>query len=176
MSPGAGPNQGPPQGGGIFVCVHECLEEVENQCIINLIGEYKNHHSSAVQWGRMNVTSHESALAALKNRASHYPNRDSTRGIDDSIIHLALDETGTVDTSFLCNSNENSEHIALAGQQERNRTTEIGVWEEVLRIHGVASASKPEGVRYIERFKVCHCCCCCRHHHRRINGAPTCDF
>jgi hypothetical protein len=62
-------------------------------------------------------------------------------------MHWALDETGTVDTSLLCNSsNENSKQIALVGQQERNRVMEIGIPEEILQIHGVTLASKPEGV------------------------------
>jgi hypothetical protein len=104
---------------------------IENQHNINLIGKYQKH-SSAVQWGRMNITSHESILAALKNQASHYSNRCSTCVIDGSIIHWALDKTGMIDTSFLCNSNENSEQIALVGQQERNRVMEIGIPEEVL--------------------------------------------
>ncbi len=94
----------------------------------------------------MNITSHESVLAALKNRASHYSNRGSTHGIDGNVIHWTLDKTGMVDTSFLCNSNEDSKQIALEGQQERNRVTEIGIPEEVLQIHGVAPTSKPEGV------------------------------
>jgi hypothetical protein len=57
----------------------------------------------------MNITSHESVLAALKNRASRYSNRGSTCGINDNIIHWSLDKTGMIDTSFLCNSNKNSE-------------------------------------------------------------------
>jgi hypothetical protein len=94
----------------------------------------------------MNITSHETILAALKNQASWYSNRDSTREINDSVIHWALDKTGTIDTSFLFNSNENTKQIALVGQQERNRVMEIGGPEKVLWIHGVAPASKPEGV------------------------------
>jgi hypothetical protein len=45
-------------------------------------------------------------------------------------------------TSFLSNINENSKQIALAGQQERNKATEINVMEDVLQIHGVVPASK----------------------------------
>jgi hypothetical protein len=94
----------------------------------------------------MNITSHESVLAALENRASCYSNRGTTCGINDNIIYWALDKTGTFDTSFLCNSNENTKQIVLVGQQERNRVTEISVPEEVLQIHGVAPANKLEGV------------------------------
>jgi hypothetical protein len=104
---------------------------VENQRVINLINEHGNH-SSAVQGGWMNITSHESVVTALKNRASHYSNRGTTRGVEDNLVSWALDKTGTVDASFLCNSNENTEQIALVKQQERNRVLELGVPEEVL--------------------------------------------
>ncbi len=56
----------------------------------------------------MNITSHEFILAALKNRASCYSNRDATHGVDDNLVSWALDETGTVSAFFLCNSNENT--------------------------------------------------------------------
>jgi hypothetical protein len=84
---------------------------MENQRVINLIDEHRNH-SSAVQGGRLNITSHESVLAALKNRASCYSDRGTTRGVDDNLVSWALDETGTVDASFLCPSNENTKRIA----------------------------------------------------------------
>jgi exonuclease III len=94
----------------------------------------------------MNITSHESILVTLKNRASRYSNRGFTHGADDNLVSWALDETGTVDASFLCNNNENNEQIVLVEQQERNRVAELGVPEEVLRIHGVAPGSKRDGV------------------------------
>ncbi len=118
---------------------------MENQRVINFIDEHKNH-SSAVQGGRMNLTSHESVHAALKNRASCYSSRGTTHGVDDNLVSWALNETGMVDVSFLCPSNENTKQIAIVKQQERNRVLELGVLEEVLQIHGVAPARKVEGV------------------------------
>ena len=79
----------------------------------------------------MDITNHESIFAALVNRASRYTIRGPTRGVDDSLVSWALDETGTVDTSFLCNNNENNKRIALAEQQERNRVLNLGVPKEV---------------------------------------------
>jgi hypothetical protein len=91
------------------------------------------------------MTSHESILAALKNQASHFSN-SSICGVNDNLVSWALDKTGTVDASFLCNNNENTKQIALAEQHERNRVTELGIPEEVLQIYGAALVSKPEGV------------------------------
>jgi hypothetical protein len=64
----------------------------------------------------MNITSHESILASLKNRASRYSNRGFTCGADDNLVSWALDKTGTVDASFLCNNNINNKRIALVEQ------------------------------------------------------------
>jgi hypothetical protein len=61
-------------------------------------------------------------------------------------VSLALDETGTVDVSFLCYNHDNNKRLALTEQQERNRVAELGIPKEVLRIHGAAPGSKPEGV------------------------------
>ena len=58
----------------------------------------------------------------------------------------ALDETGTANTSLLCKKYEHGEQLALVEQQEECRVTGIGVPEEILQVHGVALASKPEGV------------------------------
>ena len=77
----------------------------------------------------MDITNHESVLTTLANRASRYTTRGPTHGVDDSLVSWALDEMGTVDTSFLCNNNENNERIALAEQQERNRVLNLGVPE-----------------------------------------------
>ena len=75
--------------------------------MVNLIDEW-GVTSSVVMGGRMEITNHESVLGALANRASHYTTRGPTRGVDDSLVLWTLDETGTVDTSFLCNNNENN--------------------------------------------------------------------
>ncbi len=117
---------------------------MENQRIIDLINKNGNY-ASIVQGGRRNITSHESVLAALKNRASRFSNSGSICGVNNNLVFWALDETGTIDASFLCNNNENSKRIALAEQHKRNSVTELGP-EEVLRTHGVAPMSKAEGV------------------------------
>jgi hypothetical protein len=117
----------------------------DNERIINLINE-RGEPICAIQAGWMGITSHESTLAALENRANHFTRRGKLRGVDDNLVTWALDKTGTIDSSLLCNNYENKERLALAEQQEGNRVTGLGVPEEVLLIHGAAPATKPEGV------------------------------
>jgi hypothetical protein len=100
----------------------------------------------AVQGRQMDITSHESVLAALENLASRFSQKEKIQGMDDNLVSWALGETGMVNTFLFCNSYENNEQLALAEQQERNSVMELGVPEEVLWIHGVAPAGKLEGV------------------------------
>jgi hypothetical protein len=94
----------------------------------------------------MSITRHESVLALLASRANRFSGQGRLRGGDDNLVTWALDETGAVDTSLLCNNHENNEQLAIVEQQEGNRVTGLGFPEEVLQIHGAAPASKPEGV------------------------------
>ncbi len=94
----------------------------------------------------MGITSHKSTLTALENRANRFTCREKLKGVDDNLVTWALDKTGTIDSSLLCNNYENKERLALAEQQEGNRVTGLGVPEEVLLIHGAAPATKPVGV------------------------------
>jgi hypothetical protein len=104
---------------------------VENQRVINLIDECGSQ-TCAVKEGWMNITSHKSVLAALENQANRFSNQGSIRGADANLVSQALDETGTVDVSFLCNNHDNNKRLALTEHQERNRVAELGVPEEVL--------------------------------------------
>jgi hypothetical protein len=94
----------------------------------------------------MAVTGHKSVLAVLENCANHFSSQGNLRGVDDNLVTWALDKTGTVDTTLLCNNHENNERLALAEQQEGIWVTGLGVPEEVLQLHGVAPANKPEWV------------------------------
>jgi hypothetical protein len=49
----------------------------------------------------MSITGHESVLAALANRATHFSCRGKLRGVDDNLVTWALDKTGTVNTSLI---------------------------------------------------------------------------
>ena len=94
----------------------------------------------------MGITTHESVLAALTNRSSRFSNRGNIRGVDAGLVNFAIDETGTVDTSILCNNYDNSERLAFVEQQEGIRVTELSVLGEVHQFHGAAPGRKPEGV------------------------------
>jgi hypothetical protein len=94
----------------------------------------------------MEIANHKSVLAVLENCANRLTLRGKLRGVDDNLVTWALDETGTIDTSIFCKNHENNKRLALVEQQEGNKVMGLGVPEEVLQIHGVAPASKPEGV------------------------------
>ncbi len=59
---------------------------------------------------------------------------------------MALDETGMVNSSLLLNGTEASEQATLDKLQEKGRDKELGILDEVLKVHGVAPASKGEGI------------------------------
>jgi hypothetical protein len=69
--------------------------------------------------------------------------------MDDHLVLAAwaVDKTGTVDASFLLNSeSEINERLALTEHQEQNKVMELGTSEKVLQVHGVAPPSKGKGV------------------------------
>jgi hypothetical protein len=65
--------------------------------VINLIDEF-GAQISTVQEDWVEITSHESVLAALKNCANCFSCRGNLWGVDDSLVTWALDKTVTVDT------------------------------------------------------------------------------
>ncbi len=58
----------------------------------------------------------------------------------------ALEKTGIINTLQLLSVEEKCECNALIEQQEKNRVHELGLPEEVLWVHGIAPASKGEGI------------------------------
>ena len=55
----------------------------------------------------------------------------------------ALDETGTIDPTLLStNSTEMNERVALVELQEKVRVEELGISDEVLKVHRTAPATK----------------------------------
>ena len=118
----------------------------QNQRIIDLIDEQGIHSQNVID-GRMNITSHQAVLSALEARASRSSIGGRLSTLDDRLLSSALDETGTVEiiwNEFDVRSER--ERIALIEQQEINKVKELGLSEEVQKIHGKAPQKKGEGV------------------------------
>jgi hypothetical protein len=118
----------------------------QNLRVIDLIDKHGNC-SCEVQEGRMNVTSHQSVLHVLEHNASQYQCKGKLSGIDDNLVSWALDETGTDNSSLLLlNGTEANKGAMLDELQEKGRVEELGILDKVLKVDGVAPASKGEGI------------------------------
>jgi hypothetical protein len=117
----------------------------QNLRVIDLIYTHGNC-SYEVQEGRMNVISHESVLQVLEHHASQYQCTEKLSGFDDNLVSWALDATGMVNSSLLLNGTEANEQAMLVELQKKGWVEELGILNEVLKIHGVAPASKGEGI------------------------------
>ena len=100
----------------------------------------------------MNITQHERVMNALEMRALRYRNRGKQLDEDALLYNSALDETGTVSTADLTDSDTESVS-SLEVRQQINITEQLevqkirGVADEVLQVHGVAPGKKPDGVK-----------------------------
>ena len=99
--------------------------------------------------GRMSTTKHNKILSVLEKRAIRW--RDKVRhkhNEDDLLYREALDETGTVDTSPLSDSDTECESVDSENKQTEqcNGLGIAGVLDEVLEVHGVAPGGKADGV------------------------------
>ena len=98
----------------------------------------------------MSITRHNSVLSALEKRAIRYRNKGQQPDYDAQLYRDALDETGTVSTAILTDTDEDSisseegDYIRTAEQLERTEIREVD--HELLKIHGVAPGRKVEGV------------------------------
>jgi hypothetical protein len=117
----------------------------QNQRVIELVDEHGNR-SYEVQEGRLNEISHQTILCALEHRASCYKCKEKVSSVDDNLVSWALDETGTINSTLLLNRTEMNERVALVELQEKVRVEELGILDEVLKVHGVAPATKGEGI------------------------------
>jgi hypothetical protein len=118
------------------------------QRTIDRVDELGNR-TSKVQEGRMNITSHDSVLAAPEHQANRYRCKGKLGDIGDRTVlaAAAIDETGTVNAAYLLNNDsENDEQLVLTELQERDRVRELGVEDEVLQVHRTPPSSKGEGI------------------------------
>jgi hypothetical protein len=59
---------------------------------------------------------------------------------------LGIDETGMVDLSIILNGTGANQQVVLAELQQRSRVQEFEILDKVLKVHGVAPASKGDGI------------------------------
>ena len=97
----------------------------------------------------MGVTRHTNVLSVLEKRALRY----RRKGHDDidkdkALFNEALDETQTVSTASLTDSDDESLGInyTIAEATYMENVEALGVSDELLTVHGVAPGPKPEGV------------------------------
>jgi hypothetical protein len=120
----------------------------QNLRVTDLIDEHSNQ-SCEVQEGRMNIISHMSILHALEHHASQYRCKGKLSSANNNLVSWALDKTGTVDLFLLLNGTEVNEQVVLVGLQEKSRVEKLGILDEVLKVHGVAPASKGGGIIHL---------------------------
>ncbi len=85
----------------------------------------------------------------LEHRASCYKCKKKVSSVDDNLVSRALDKTRTIDSTLLLNRTEMNEHVALVELQEKVRVKELGISDEILKVHGVAPATKGEGIIHL---------------------------
>ena len=115
-----------------------------------------NHGNRRVirQHGKMGLTKHASILAAFEMRALRYQHKGHAKADQDEILYNeAVDETGTIDTAELSDTDADSCTESLGEQYQINLTAatlemeEItGISDEILEVHGIAPGRKAEGV------------------------------
>ena len=102
------------------------------------------------QHGRMGLTKHSKVLAALEKRALRFRRKGQGQvDLDEVLYNEAIDETGTVSTAGLTDSDSESlgNNIIAEAEATYLELEEIeGVSDELLTVHGTAPGPKPEGV------------------------------
>ena len=91
--------------------------------------------------GKMGLVQHERIMAALESRALRYRNGNKTRiGHDEVLYNEALDETGTVATEGLTDTDAESweDSASIEGAEARETQEVAGVNDELLEVQGVA--------------------------------------
>ena len=113
--------------------------------------------------GRMGITRHTKVMSALEKRALRYRRKGhDNQDQDEALYNAAVDETGTVSTQGLTDSDDDS--VSTKGESAAGEYTNVGgstveieasikeiseiqgVADELLTVHGVAPGPKPEGV------------------------------
>ena len=106
------------------------------------------------QHGRMGVTRHTKVLSVLEKRVLRYRRKGQKEVDHDEVLYNeALDETGTVSTACLSDSDDepwgddsNRDPITAAEATILEKEAVSGISDDLLNVHGIAPWPKPEGV------------------------------
>ena len=101
----------------------------------------------------MSRTKHSKVMSALEKRALRFRNKGQRQVDQDEVLfNEAIDETGTVTTVGLTDSDDSDDEsatgititaaIATALENEEIQ----GISNDLLNVHGIAPGAKPEGV------------------------------
>ena len=99
----------------------------------------------------MTLCKHSRVLSALEKRALRY-HRKGQLDADEVLYNEAIDETGTVSTASLTDSDGESDEESLGRQNITATATTLeeeavrGISDDLLNVHGIAPGAKPEGV------------------------------
>ena len=100
----------------------------------------------------MSRTKHSKVMSALEKRALRFRNKGQRQvDQDEALFNEAIDETGTVTTAGLTDSDDSDDEsatgititaaIATALENEEIQ----GISNDLLNVHGIAPGAKPEG-------------------------------
>ena len=121
--------------------MHRASKECMRQ--IKLVDAWGNAEYVRQRW-KMSITKHSRVLSALEKRALRYPNRNINDADPDNRLYKeAIDETGTVETSALTDSDDES--MSSAEDLSPRQFLNSNICEDLLKIHGVAPGKKTRG-------------------------------
>lgn len=99
------------------------------------------------QQGRLGVTRHVKVLSALEKRSLRFRRKGRHQvDLDEVLFNEAIDETGTVSTVELTDSDSEGGYITEAEATFLEEEAVRGCCEDLLTVHGVAPGPKAEGV------------------------------
>ena len=97
----------------------------------------------------MSRTKHINVLSALEKRALRYRSKGQKQvDPDEALYNEAIDETGTVSTAGLTDSDDDTIATGITSAEATYLENEEiqGISDDLLNVHGISPGAKPEGV------------------------------
>jgi hypothetical protein len=109
---------------------------------IKIIDEFGTHQYIK-QWGRLNVTQHQTVLTTHECRALRYQNSRTYKELEDEqLLDEAIDETGTIPCA-----GKGGDEMSWVEVAEQLKKEIMGVSEYLLDVHGLPPGRKGTGLR-----------------------------